>query len=89
MDGGYPEAIKHISPEASRIVTKLHEYFEAKEKARAVRFELVELAVHLGMDSRAARDGSGSTDFLDGWLVAQGHIPKYRIDQREQKEVQS
>ena len=68
----------------NQIVVKLHEYFEARDaakvaeaKAKALHQELMIMAVECGMDQADAISG-GAKYWLDGYLVASGHIPPDR-----------
>ena len=55
---------------------------EAKERVKAIRLELVKIAVELGADQQNAAQG-GADSFLDGFLVAQGIVPHYRDPEEE------
>lgn len=62
----------------AEILNALHEFYfyrtESKAKLKAMRVELMRIAVELGQPQEDAIQGS-SKDFLDGYLVALGYIP--------------
>ena len=62
----------------SEIAKRLHEYYVARDNLKKLRLALAEVAVGLGADQQDAIKG-GASDFLDGYLVAQGIIPAYRV----------
>ena len=59
------------------IVAKLHEYYEARNKYRALRTELVELAVEHGQLQQDAI--KAAAEYLDGYLAGAGLLPTIRV----------
>jgi hypothetical protein len=62
-----------------QIANKLHEYFETRDKARALRLEIIQIAVDLGQNQKDAASGSASADYLDGYLAGAGVITSARL----------
>jgi len=65
-----------------KIVSKLHEYYEARDRLKTLRLELAAMAVDLGADQKEATKGA-APEWLDGFLVANGFIPTYRDSQEQ------
>jgi len=61
------------------IAGKLNDYYRARDKAKALRIEIIEIAVDLGQDQKDATNGSGAMDYLDGYLAGSGIIPSTRL----------
>lgn len=59
------------------IVSKLHEYYEARDKHRALRIELVKLAVEHGQTQQDAI--KSASEYLDGYLAGAGVLPAARV----------
>ena len=59
-----------------QIANKLHEYYDAKNKARLLRDELSQIAFDLGMAEGEAR--KTPIEYLDGYLTGAGCVPKGR-----------
>lgn len=60
------------------IVTKLHEYYETRDKLKALRGDLVRLAVDCGQAQEDAMK-SNVAEFLDGYLAGAGVLPIARM----------
>ena len=58
------------------IVVKLHEYYEARDKHRALQLELAKIAVDCGQPQQDAL--KAAAQYLDGWLAGRGVLPQKR-----------
>lgn len=61
------------------VISKLHEYYEARDNAKRLRVELDSMAARLGMPRKEAGQGLGHI-YLDAYLVGKGFIPADRQD---------
>ena len=61
------------------ILTRLHEFYELRDKYRDARLELIRTAVECGQEQKDAMNGSGAADYLDGYLAGQGVITEARF----------
>ena len=60
------------------IVSKLHDYYEARDYMKAIRIELLEIAVNdCGLTQEIANK-SDVVAYLDGYLAGYGILPEYR-----------
>ena len=62
---------------AQDVVKKLHEYYDARDKHKQIRSELMKISVELGQDQKDAMNG-GAPEYLDGYCAACGMLPEYR-----------
>lgn len=60
------------------IVDKLHQFYNARDNARAARQELAAIAVDLGLDQKLAMQDAPA--YLDGFLAGAGFLPKSRVE---------
>ena len=57
----------------------LREHAKIRNELKAVRGEIIEMAVRLGLDQATALNNNNAEFFLDGWLVGKGHIQSWRV----------
>jgi hypothetical protein len=60
------------------IVSKLHEYYELRDRMKVLKLELIKIAIDLGQEQKDAMDNLGAINFLDGFLISQGVMTKQR-----------
>ena len=60
------------------IVTKLHEYYETRDRLKELRGELVKMAVECGQLQEDAMKGNVA-EYLDGYLAGAGVLPIARM----------
>jgi hypothetical protein len=65
-----------VSVDTLAIVNRLHAYYEARDRAREWRRQLIEIAIGLGQEPQDANVGQQSMEFLQGVLAGRGVRPK-------------